>query len=654
MLNCNLLKQQDGKRIDLTNEDGINKLGNLIQENRDTDNERYYSCLEFFLRILLGGNYRMDVDHTDDRFVPSTLENIETSMRDPVYWQMIKRITNLMDKFKRTLKGYKTDDVDFNNVRIKNVNVDKLVTYFDYFDSDISNAVDMQLKNNTMLINNILNNINYDNNDNDCDRNGNCRRQNRNNNDRVLNKRFNNRDNFYNIDSNEITCDHHGKCCDHNGKCFNKNWDMNNNNWDMSNNNWDMNNKNWDMNNKNWDMNTKNWDTNNKNWDMNDNKRQMSNQRNWWDRADNFDESNGNTFKYNLIARQRRLTAKTFTVTVNIDSKVNQNGIVRIFLGPKIENKQQLNDNRKNFVEIDQFKVQLNQGDNTIRRNSRNFRNVVNDPITFTTLYNRAMNTKLNNQGTDMNDNNMETNNNNMGFPHRLVLPKGTVGGMDYTMFIIVTNTHGNTNSGLKHKINRNNYEGYNSDENSNEQDKYGKDFNYGMNSNKDSNERYGNMFNKYGRNINKNMNRNIIKNYWNTKNYRYEVNEDSNESSGSDERLGNMNNNRYSSDERYNTRNTNGKTMNIIKNRFANDWNNKLDLIDDTNKDNKMTINTCNGNKNSKLGLDNRALGFPLDREINNVNNFITDNMFFKDVKVYNMDMNNMNQFNMDHNNKY
>ncbi|CAO1411556.1 unnamed protein product [Diamesa hyperborea] len=67
------------------------------------------------------------------------------------------------------------------------------------------------------------------------------------------------------------------------------------------------------------------------------------------------------------------------------------------------------------------------------------------------------------------------------------------------------------------------------------------------------------------------------------------------------------------------------------------------------------MTINTGNGNKNSKLGLDNRALGFPLDREINNVNSFVTDNMFFKDVKIYNLknNDNNMNM-NMDRNNRY
>ncbi|CAO1393718.1 unnamed protein product [Diamesa serratosioi] len=681
----------DGQRIDLTHEDGINKLGNLIQENRDTDNERYYSSLEFFLRILLGGNYRMDVDHTDDRFVPSTLENIETSMRDPVYWQMTKRITNLMDKLKRTLSGYKTDDVDFNNVRIKNVNVDKLVTYFDYFDSDITNAIDVQLTNNTMsLINNMLNdNVNDDNN---CDRNGNCRGQNNRFNNRN-NNRDNNRDSnesdsnesLNNNDSNEVNCDRHGKCCDHNGVCFYKNQRNMNKNWNKD---WDMNknknwNKDWDMNknwNKDWNMN-KNWYKNwNKDWNMNtmDNKRQMSNQRNWWNRDDNIDESN--IFNYNIIARQRRLTAKTFTVTVNIDSKVNQNGIVRIFLGPKIDNKQQLNDNRKNFVEIDQFKVQLNQGENTIRRNSRNFRNVVNDPITFTTLYKRALNTKSNNQGTDMNDNNMETNNNNMGFPHRLVLPKGTVGGMDYTIFVIVTNTHGNTNNnngernnmninrGLNNKWNRNNNVGHNSDEsdsNSNEQDKYGKDFNVDrngkrfnnrMNSNEDSNERYGNMINKHGRNHNSN-NKNMRNVDWNTKYNRYGNNnyDLSNESSGSDEHVNdNMNNNRYGSDERYNTRNNNGKTMNNIKNRFVNDWN-KMDLNDNMNMDNKMTINTCNGNKNSKLGLDNRALGFPLDREINNVNSFVTDNMFFKDVKIYNMDMNmNMNQLNMDRYNKY
>lgn len=57
--------------------------------------------------------------------------------------QMIKRITNIVDKFQDKLTGYKTKEVDFNGVKINNVKVDKLVTRFDYFDVDITNGITM-------------------------------------------------------------------------------------------------------------------------------------------------------------------------------------------------------------------------------------------------------------------------------------------------------------------------------------------------------------------------------------------------------------------------------------------------------------------------------------------------------------------------------
>lgn len=57
------------------------------------------------------------------------------------FLQMIKRITNIVDKFQNKLTGYKTKEVDFNGVKINNVKVDKLVTRFDYFDVDITNGI---------------------------------------------------------------------------------------------------------------------------------------------------------------------------------------------------------------------------------------------------------------------------------------------------------------------------------------------------------------------------------------------------------------------------------------------------------------------------------------------------------------------------------
>jgi Hemocyanin, copper containing domain/Hemocyanin, all-alpha domain len=129
---------EDGKKVDLHNKNGMNILGNLLQGNRDSVNIQYYRYLEYYYRLLFGGNNVDNADFNDNRFVPTVLDHYETSMRDSVFWQIIKRITNIVNKFSNKLTGYKTQDVNFNGVKINNVKVDKLVTYFNYFDGELS------------------------------------------------------------------------------------------------------------------------------------------------------------------------------------------------------------------------------------------------------------------------------------------------------------------------------------------------------------------------------------------------------------------------------------------------------------------------------------------------------------------------------------
>lgn len=42
------------------------------------------------------------------------------------------------------IQPYKYNEITFNGVKIDSVEVDKLITYFEYFDADISNAVDVE------------------------------------------------------------------------------------------------------------------------------------------------------------------------------------------------------------------------------------------------------------------------------------------------------------------------------------------------------------------------------------------------------------------------------------------------------------------------------------------------------------------------------
>lgn len=327
-----------------------------------------------------------------------------------------------------------------------------------------------------------------------------------------------------------------------------------------------------------------------------------------------------------IFGRTRRMDTKQFTVSIDVNSKKSQHGIVRIFLGTRINNKQQLNDNRKNFVELDQFVVKLSQGNNLIKRNSRDFKNVVGDSESFGTLYRRTLNT-LNNGGkngggNDLNNLNFDTLNNNRGFPHRLLLPKGTVNGEDYTLFIVVSDLD---NTNFNHVMYDNNMKTRGIDFTGNSNVNSHSDESSTSNDSNDSGS--GELRNNkdYKNKHFDNMDRNMNDMYGHGKNFEHNV-DNKNWYRGNDNKnLNDYNTHRYGND--------------FTRNGKGGNWYGK-------NNDNGMTIhNFNNGNKNVGNGngvLDNRAMGFPLDRQIIDVNGFITNNMFFKDVKIFHMDMDN------------
>lgn len=279
-----------------------------------------------------------------------------------------------------------------------------------------------------------------------------------------------------------------------------------------------------------------------------------------------------------------------FSVNIDVTSDKKQNGIVRIFLGPKIGNKQQLNENRHNFFELDQFVVKMNKGNNQIVRKSCNFKNVVGNPMSIQTLWKLAtnqqkqMNTKGGNKGSmNMYHMNIDTNNNNNGFPHRLILPKGNVAGEEFTLYVIV---NGLDNINLK-----------------NNKFMYKDDLNFN---------------NINNNNVNTNSNSN------------------SNSNSGDSNSNSNSNSDSNESTNNHHLNKNNKNNNNVQNGNFQNTKNGML-----IHNDNNCNINNGNGNG----VLDIRAMGFPLDRQILDVNGFLTNNMFFKNVMIYHDNGNNNNK---------
>lgn len=71
------------------------------------------------------------------------LELFETSMRDPMFYVFYKRISTFYDAYVNTKPSYKKSDFAFDGVKFTGVEMDKLLTAFDFFTADITNVIDI-------------------------------------------------------------------------------------------------------------------------------------------------------------------------------------------------------------------------------------------------------------------------------------------------------------------------------------------------------------------------------------------------------------------------------------------------------------------------------------------------------------------------------
>lgn len=137
-----------------------------------------------------------------------------------------------------------------------------------------------------------------------------------------------------------------------------------------------------------------------------------------------------------LLARQMRLNHKPFNFEITIESDKPQNVIIRTFLGPKFDEFGRvlsLNENRENFVAIDQVARTLVSGKNIIKRSSNDFF-TYEDRTTYTELYKYVL---LAAEGKY--EFPLDISEPHCAFPDRLVLPRGWVKGMPVQLFFMVT-----------------------------------------------------------------------------------------------------------------------------------------------------------------------------------------------------------------------
>lgn len=123
-----------------------------------------------------------------------------------------------------------------------------------------------------------------------------------------------------------------------------------------------------------------------------------------------------------ITARQKRLKHSQFALTFTVESKVRENVIVRLFLGPPCDN---CWEEYSKFYELDTFEFYLQKGVNFINWSPDTSARLSNDEY-------------YNLEGSSSQEN--RTNKYNLfKFPENLLIPRGLVNGLNLTLFVMIT-----------------------------------------------------------------------------------------------------------------------------------------------------------------------------------------------------------------------
>lgn len=135
---------------------------------------------------------------------------------------------------------------------------------------------------------------------------------------------------------------------------------------------------------------------------------------------------------FNVKIGQPRLNHKPFTVKVNISSLVAKKGLVKIYLGPKLM-PGELAAKKNLFTLLDVFEINLKIGTNVISRSSDDMKHFAADFMSLKTILKKIEDAEY---GLDSLP--LKMIESQIGYPTRLILPKGTPQGLPIQMFVFV------------------------------------------------------------------------------------------------------------------------------------------------------------------------------------------------------------------------
>nr|CCF55384.1 hemocyanin alpha subunit 1 [Caridina multidentata] len=134
------IEADDGSHIDIMNDRGIDKLGDIIESSLYSPNRQYYGALHNLAHIMLG---RQGDPHGKYDMPPGVMEHFETATRDPSFFRLHKYMDNIFKEHKDSLPPYTREELEFPGINAESIGVEgELKTFFEGYEFDLRNAVD--------------------------------------------------------------------------------------------------------------------------------------------------------------------------------------------------------------------------------------------------------------------------------------------------------------------------------------------------------------------------------------------------------------------------------------------------------------------------------------------------------------------------------
>nr|AST15995.1 cryptocyanin [Scylla serrata] len=133
------VEDEQGRKIHIQNDKGIDMLGDIIQSSMYSPNRKYYGNLTTLAYTML--DQQTDPNNKYDT-PPGVLAHLETLPRDPAAWKLQKRIDNIFREYIDSLPPYTKEQLEFPGIKVSEIQIQgNLETYFEEYKYDLVNAI---------------------------------------------------------------------------------------------------------------------------------------------------------------------------------------------------------------------------------------------------------------------------------------------------------------------------------------------------------------------------------------------------------------------------------------------------------------------------------------------------------------------------------